>query len=189
MNNKHCTGAESSSVASLSVHSDHYNKHPDFAALDGEDLPRTYLAYHQLESVDNSFIIMMTLLHSLLPFAQVWSVCPVDSSSSLREENAIVCCSMLGGLTASKCLCDEVGHAEPDLLHFITSWQQVCSTESLTKVFVSSFLHSFIHVKHVLVRIGSQPRFVQHAPLAIDCTCQESFLSMKSLTEVCSLGN
>jgi len=65
---------------------------------------------------------------------QVWSVCPIDSSSSLREENAIVCCSMLGGLTASKCLCDEVGHAEPDLLHFITSWQQVCSTETLTKV-------------------------------------------------------
>lgn len=65
---------------------------------------------------------------------QVWSVCPIDSSSSLREENAIVCCSMLGGLTASKCLCDEVGHAEPDLLHFITSWQQVCSTETLSKV-------------------------------------------------------
>ena len=42
---------------------------------------------------------------------------------------------MLGGITASKCLCDELGHAEPDLLHFITSWQQVCSTESLTKVY------------------------------------------------------
>lgn len=66
-------------------------------------------------------------------FFKVWSVCPIDSSSSLREENAIVCCSMLGGLTASKCLCDEVGHAEPDLLHFITSWQQVCSTETLSK--------------------------------------------------------
>ena len=65
---------------------------------------------------------------------QVWSVCPIDSSSSLREENAIVCCSMLGGLTASKCLCDEVGHAEPDMLQFITGWQQVCSTETLTKV-------------------------------------------------------
>lgn len=65
---------------------------------------------------------------------QVWSVCPIDSSSSLREENAIVCCSMLGGLTASKCLCDEIGHAEPDLLRFITSWQQVCSTETLSKV-------------------------------------------------------
>ncbi len=68
------------------------------------------------------------------PVAQVWSVCPIDSSSSLREENAIVCCSMLGGLTASKCLCDEVGHAEPDMLQFITGWQQVCSTETLTKV-------------------------------------------------------
>lgn len=65
---------------------------------------------------------------------QVWSVCPIDSSSSLREENAIVCCSMLGGLTASKCLCDEIGHAEPDLLRFITNWQQVCSTETLSKV-------------------------------------------------------
>ena len=72
--------------------------------------------------------------------AQVWSVCPIDSSSSLREENAIVCCSMLGGLTASKCLCDEVGHAEPDMLRFITSWQQVCSTESLSKVTRSAFL-------------------------------------------------
>ena len=61
-------------------------------------------------------------------------MCPIDSSSSLREENAIVCCSMLGGLTASKCLCDEVGHAEPDMLQFITGWQQVCSTETLTKV-------------------------------------------------------
>lgn len=61
-------------------------------------------------------------------------MCPIDSSSSLREENAIVCCSMLGGLTASKCLCDEVGHAEPDLLQFITRWQQVCSTETLSKV-------------------------------------------------------
>lgn len=69
---------------------------------------------------------------------QVWSVCPIDSSSSLREENAIVCCSMLGGLTASKCLCDEVGHAEPDLLRFITNWQQVCSTETLSKVWTPS---------------------------------------------------
>ncbi|KAL0039355.1 hypothetical protein WJX79_004672 [Trebouxia sp. C0005] len=68
-------------------------------------------------------------------FFKVWSVCPIDSSSSLREENAIVCCSMLGGLTASKCLCDEVGHAEPDMLQFITGWQQVCSTETLTKEF------------------------------------------------------
>lgn len=68
---------------------------------------------------------------------QVWSVCPIDSSSSLREENAIVCCSMLGGLTASKCLCDEIGHAEPDLLRFITNWQQVCSTETLSKVWTT----------------------------------------------------
>ena len=67
-------------------------------------------------------------------------MCPIDSSSSLREENAIVCCSMLGGLTASRCLCDEVGHAEPDLLHFITSWQQVCSTETLSKVCTLPFL-------------------------------------------------
>lgn len=71
-------------------------------------------------------------------------MCPIDSSSSLREENAIVCCSMLGGLTASKCLCDEVGHAEPDMLQFITGWQQVCSTETLTKV--RSFLCQLLNV-------------------------------------------
>lgn len=84
-----------------------------------------------------SILLVLCLSHACV-HVQVWSVCPIDSSSSLREENAIVCCSMLGGLTASKCLCDEVGHAEPDLLHFITSWQQVCSTESLSKVCVSS---------------------------------------------------
>ena len=78
-------------------------------------------------------------------------MCPIDSSSSLREENAIVCCSMLGGLTASKCLCDEVGHAEPDLLHFITNWQQVCSTETLSKVGTPpSTCHSAVIVCNVL---------------------------------------
>lgn len=77
---------------------------------------------------------------------QVWSVCPINSSSSLREENAIVCCSMLGGLTASKCLCDEVGHAEPDMLHFITNWQRVCSTESLSKVVHFTESGSGIHL-------------------------------------------
>lgn len=83
---------------------------------------------------------LLCVVQAVCGCLQVWSVCPIDSSSSLREENAIVCCSMLGGLTASKCLCDEIGHAEPDLLRFITNWQQVCSTETLSKVGTQLFL-------------------------------------------------
>lgn len=62
---------------------------------------------------------------------QVWENCPVGAGAAAREENAVVCCSMLGGLTASKCTCAVMGFAEPELLGFIAHWTTHCSSEPM----------------------------------------------------------
>lgn len=62
---------------------------------------------------------------------QVWENCPVGAGAAAREENAVVCCSMLGGLTASKCTCAVMGFAEPELLGFIAHWSTHCSSEPM----------------------------------------------------------
>jgi len=62
---------------------------------------------------------------------QVWENCPAGSGAAAREENAVVCCSMLGGLTASKCTCAVMGFAEPELLGFIQHWSAHCSSEPM----------------------------------------------------------
>jgi hypothetical protein len=59
---------------------------------------------------------------------QVYTNCPLNSANAKSEENAVVCCSMMGALAATKCTCTEAGYAEPNLLAFLMSWEGSCTT-------------------------------------------------------------
>jgi hypothetical protein len=67
--------------------------------------------------------------------AQVWENCPVGGADAAKEENAVVCCSMLGGLTASGCTCAVMGFAEPDLLAFIAHWSGHCNSVPMWDIY------------------------------------------------------
>ncbi len=66
---------------------------------------------------------------------QVWETCPVGGADAAKEENAVVCCSMLGGLTASGCTCAVMGFAEPDLLAFLAHWSGHCNSVPMWDIY------------------------------------------------------
>ena len=58
----------------------------------------------------------------------------------MREDNAIVCCSMIAALTHSKCLCPVLAFAEPPLLAWVMHWDAQCSRTPMWDVYRSTCL-------------------------------------------------